>query len=472
MKKRILSIIALVAICVSTFSIQRVAAEEVTAQLISAKSDVIELYSYEDLAKLSSNPTGTFVLKCDIDFTGKEWKPVDFSGIFDGEGHAFLNVNVKDITTTTSVTYDGNLKTYDTYFAGIFGSLKNASVKNLNVLGLKVDIDTDKDCMIGGIAGFMEGSTVENCNVEGELDLRVAARMFGVAGLVGFGNGSLKNCSADVTLVCIDKDAVNKDEQFMGGAYCAGYIDTEGCKIDIKGYDSDHGYVHDGGLIGMYALYPAGTNYAGKINNNTVNGFITFFEDNADRRAYCSGMIGEVLNWTYEYVGNFEDFERDERTDYSVDLLPHTCSNPTYKTTVKASSCTEYGYTLNECSACSEYSFKSNYKPKAHTLSDAVVVEAATTEREGLQKAACSKCNALVFEKTAKLEQVAQSVDNKANDAGDNKADEANGGNGIVKILVIIGLVALLLMFLYCAVTIYKNKQRAKRRRKRNRNRR
>ena len=136
--------------------------------------------------------------------------------------------------------------------------------------------------------------------------------MFGVGGIVGYGgNGAILNTYTDTTLICIDHDAENRDEQFMGGAYSAGYIDVNGCSIHIHGYDSDHGYVHNGGLVGMYILYPLGCDYKGYINNTRVEGKITFFEDNTDRRAYCKDFMGEVMNWTYEYVGNSSDFKPD-----------------------------------------------------------------------------------------------------------------------------------------------------------------
>ena len=52
----------------------------------------------------------------------------------------------------------------------------------------------------------------------------------------------------------------------------------------------------------MFALYPAGTQYTSYIINNHIEGVISFFEDNEDRRAYCAENVGEVLNWSYDWV--------------------------------------------------------------------------------------------------------------------------------------------------------------------------
>ena len=121
----------------------------------------------------------------------------------------------------------------------------------------------------------------------GYAGLDVNAKMFGVGGIVGYGgNGAIKNTNADVTLVVIDLDKENRDEEFLGGGYSAGNLDVDNVKVNIKGYCSDHGYVHNGGLVGMYAPYPSGNPYEGYIKNTYVEGFITFFEDNTDRRAY------------------------------------------------------------------------------------------------------------------------------------------------------------------------------------------
>ena len=50
----------------------------------------------------------------------------------------------------------------------------------------------------------------------------------------------------------------------------------------------------------MYILYPLGTDYAGYINNTRVEGIITFFEDNTDRRAYCKDSNLLALNASIE----------------------------------------------------------------------------------------------------------------------------------------------------------------------------
>ena len=376
---------------------------------ISAKADgeAINIYTVDDLLAVSENTNADYILMNDIDMAGIEWTPIDFTGNFDGNNHAILNLSVKSTSTEIRTTYDGNYKTYDTCFAGLFGVLENATVKNLTLKGINVTVNKEEPCFIGSIAGFAEKSSIENCSIDGTLRLDVSAKMFGVGGIVGYGgDGSITSTNADVTLICIDHDKENRDEQFMGGGYSAGYLDVDKCFIKIDGYDSDHGYVHDGGLVGMYILYPLGNNYAGYINNTRVEGMITFFEDNTDRRAYCKDFIGEVMNWTYEYVGNSSDFTRNEIKDYSKDLLPHYCEGGNFSKEVIESTCDEFGYTIYKCNDCNEYSYKADYTLKNHNLGELSVIEEATTEKEGLSKGVCLDCGAEVYVITPVVEEI------------------------------------------------------------------
>ena len=325
-----------------------------------AEDGVTEIKTYEDLLKIKDNPTGSYRLVNDIDCKGQDWLPIDFSGTLDGNGKAIMNLTITKTGESTRTTIDGNWKEYDTHFAGLFCVMENATVANLTLLGVNVDVALDDNTYVGTIAGYMADGTIESCTVEGTAKLTSSCKSFGVGGILGYGKGRINSCTADVTLICIDTDKEWKDEQFMGGAYANGYPDVTNCTINIKGYDSDHGYVHDGGIGGMYIL-PHSEKYAGHVDNNKVTGFISFFEDNTNRRAYCVGDIGEIMNWTLTKNGNdITGFERRETKDYSKDLLPNMCENAEYDQSVTAPTETEYGYTTYKCKTC-DYSYKADY---------------------------------------------------------------------------------------------------------------
>ncbi|MCR5251362.1 MAG: hypothetical protein K6E50_12215 [Lachnospiraceae bacterium] len=360
----------------------------------------IDITTPEELASMQEG--GAYRLAADLDMSGTDWTPLAFQGKFDGNGYAILNLRITQTGSCVRSTYDGNMVQYDTYFTGFFDALENAEVTGLRLINLRIDVDTDKPCFAGGIAGYMEKSSISDSSVQGILSLKAHERMFGVGGMIGYGCGSIERTRADVTLVNIDTDASTKDEQFMGGACAAGYPDVNDCEVVIAGFDSDHGYVHDGGLIGMYIFYPRGTVYHGKITNNHVSGKIRFFEDNTNRRAYCKGFIGEIMVWEFDNAGNeTEEFVRDEIFTYDKDILPHECDSPSLKETVTEASC-DFGFTTISCENCG-YTETDHYTLKSHDYEWTVVEEAKVGEK-GLRHGVCRGCGAETDEEIPELE--------------------------------------------------------------------
>ena len=349
---------------------------------ISVKADeAVEIRTADDLLKMAENPGGSYRLTTDIDMRDVTWVPMDFTGVFDGGGYALLNVKIRSTGGKKETTIDGNRVEYETDCSGFFASLRGARVSNLRLLGIDIALETAEPTFAGGIAGYMEDSTISGCVVRGKASLESSGHSIGLGGVAGFGSGAIENTKADMTLIINDTDTEYKEEQFMGGAYAAGFIDLRGNEIKIDGYDSDHGYVHNGGLVGMYILYPEDSDYMGYITENAVNGRIRFFEDNEDRRAYCEAYIGEIMNWSFESDDEFseEGFVRDEVFDYDKVLLPHDCSDPQYETTVTEPSETEIGFTLFRCKECG-YSFLGDYTVRKGSFVPAEVKEETVEE--------------------------------------------------------------------------------------------
>ncbi|MDE7254511.1 MAG: hypothetical protein K2O32_16435 [Acetatifactor sp.] len=379
------------------------AAPCVTLQAEEGEDAPTKIETYEDLLQIGKDPQGSYVLMNDIDMSGLPWEPVAFEGVFDGGGHTLLNLSVENVGAEQADTYDGNYKVYETYFAGLFSTLKEAEIRNVNLVNLQMELETDVPCFIGGIAGYSENSTVRNCNIQGRLELRAHDRMFGVGGIVGYGNGLIEQTGADVTLICIDTDADTRDEQFMGGAYAAGYLDLNECNIVIDGYDSDHGYVHNGGLVGMYIFYPKGTSHEGRITNNTVQGRIRFFEDNTDRRAYCREYLGEVMSWNLKNSDNSAVFERDEVFDYTIDLRPDMCVDASHTETVTEPGCNTFGYTTITCGGCG-YAYTDFYTLYRHSVEEWTTIQSPTQFNTGVQSGVCVRCGVVLEEEMPMLE--------------------------------------------------------------------
>ena len=377
MKKRILCILLVLTVLGAT----AVRAAEIT-------EGPVEIHSVEDLRAMAEAPSGSYVLMEDLDMTGVEWIPVDFTGNFDGNGHAILNLTLTQPGLGRADSQDGNYKSYDTTYAGLFGTLRGATVANLKLINVRALVETDEPCFLGGITGYMEDSTISGCTVTGTLELRAHDRMFGVGGVAGFGGGAIVNCGVDVTLICTDTDPTTLDEQFMGGVYATGFIDVIDCDVTIDGYCSEYGYVHNGGIVGMYMQYIMGHGVCGYITGNTVTGKITFFECNTNRRAYCEAYAGEVVAACYRIANNTQDFLREEVRDYTLELRPEMCQSPVYTETVTAAGCDSYGYTRFTCQSCG-YSYTDRYTLFAHTVAEWTVAAEPTAEAEGLLTGHC-----------------------------------------------------------------------------------
>ena len=56
----------------------------------------------------------------------------------------------------------------------------------------------------------MDKSSIKDCTISGTLSLKTTAKMFGVGGIAGFGNGAIDQTNADMTLICIDTNKTEK----------------------------------------------------------------------------------------------------------------------------------------------------------------------------------------------------------------------------------------------------------------------
>lgn len=355
----------------------------------------------EDLLAMAEDPSGSYILMNDLDMTGVSWKALDFSGTFDGNGYAILNLTITQPGDENPKVYDGNWKPYDGTCFGLFGTLRDAEIRNLKLLNVRGTVSWDGPVFMGALAGYAENVVISGCTVTAVLELRAHDRIFGLGGLVGFGKGVMENCHLDMTLINVDTDPETLDEQFLGGVCAVGFMDIYDCTVKLAGFVSDHGYVHSGGVVGMYMEYPWTYGEVGNIKGLTLDGKITFFEHNRDRRAYCNSIEGEMLIGWYFTDRNEVNFIRDERFEYDVELRPEMCPEPEYEETVTAADCYEYGYTTYTCTTCG-YSFRDCYTLPDHRVGEWTVIKAPTVEEEGISQGSCP-CGMVFTRRSPKL---------------------------------------------------------------------
>ena len=363
-----------------------------------------EISSAEELSLLRETTDGDFVLTADIDMTGVDWQPIAFSGTLDGGGHTIYNLTISSLGADRAETVDGNDKTYDTALTGFFSVLSGASVRDLSLRGVNIAVETPENVFAGTLAGFASPETVlENISVfDARIDLAETCQrepadehdrcIAGIGGLVGFGGGTYTNCSADSTLVFSDESIGSlRCEEFLGGILSCGNAALTGCTAAIDGYAACRGYAHNGGLVGMFYQYDK-TVDIGTISGCAVTGKITFFEDNADRRAYCEAFAGEFLTWT-NITECTADFQRNEIFDYSAAVKPEKCAEPSYTDTVVTGNCDTFGYTEHTCAVCG-YSYRDTFTPPQHTPGEWTETKTPTEAEDGEETLRCALCGA------------------------------------------------------------------------------
>ncbi|MFP3154320.1 hypothetical protein LQZ18_07810 [Lachnospiraceae bacterium ZAX-1] len=175
------------------------------APIDEADPKAIEISNAVELAKIGMDESypldGSYALGTDIDLSGKEWKPIGmdessaFTGFFDGQGHV-----IKGMTITGNVRY-----------AGLFGYVRDATVKNVGMEDGYIDVsNTDAGAFAGGIAGFnvsnsgADSLSYSNCYNMGGVAATVTATTpyIGITlgnadaeGITGYSNGgSYSNC--------------------------------------------------------------------------------------------------------------------------------------------------------------------------------------------------------------------------------------------------------------------------------------
>lgn len=354
-------------------------------------TDAVEIYTVEDLRAMAQDPLGNYILMEDLDMAGVEWLPLDFQGTFNGNGKSILNLTLTRPGKETALSYDGNQVSYETAFVGLFGVLRNAVVENLKLLNVRCVIETEEPMFVGGIAGFCQDSKILSCEVRGTLELRAGNGIYGVGGVAGYGSGAIENTSVDVTLITVDTVPDTKGEQFLGGVYGTGFLDSTNNSVKIAGYISEYGYVHSGGITGMYMQQPLGAGVSGRMTGNSVTGQITFFEHNENRRAYCAAYAGETLAQTYTRNNNKENFQRKEIWSDTTELRPCTCEEPSFEESVREPSCNAFGYTTYVCTGCG-YTTVDHYTLPAHSITQWHTTVVPTTQTEGLSTAICDDC--------------------------------------------------------------------------------
>lgn len=270
-----------------------------------------------------------FKLMEDIDLGSWDWTPVggnggayrSFQGVFDGNGHTIYNLKV-----------NGELS-----YVGLFGYLKNATVKNLNIdsadvkgrsyVGIIAGLASDEcNIMNCSVGGSVKGSHVYNTNLqnnysriggiagsfdgtmEGCVNNAYVTGDYGAGGLIG----TAENSSVSIS-DCVNNGRVN-GSRYIGGI--AGLTDTSAESVIMRsGSCGDiYGGEDTGGMLGravnarMEECFSCGYvrgsdrvgGIAGAIDESSISDSYSSgniaFNAAADNESCIGGIAGELLN--------------------------------------------------------------------------------------------------------------------------------------------------------------------------------
>jgi hypothetical protein len=187
-----------------------------------------------------------------------------FSGNFDGDGHTIeLNIN------TT-----GN-------YAGIFGNLRGATVKNMNVSGRVVLASSSSSySYAGGICGNATNSTVSNCHNTGSISSSSSSHSY-AGGICGYG-GTINNCYNTGN---ISSSSSSSSSSSYAGGICGSGGTINNCYNtgNISSSSSSHSYA--GGICG-----------SGGTINNCFAANATITASNSSEAGRIVGDRGSISN--------------------------------------------------------------------------------------------------------------------------------------------------------------------------------
>ena len=156
-----------------------------------------KITSQEELEWIGQEPDAVYTLENDIALSG-EWEPVDFSGVFDGQGHTVSGLNVP---RSKGYTY-----------AGLFGYCAGVEISNLTVQ------IADGAEVAGAYAGAVAGSCyspdeetpsrITNCHSEGGAVVPSEGTYYAaLGGLVGSASDAVvEDCSSSCTADAAEGD--------------------------------------------------------------------------------------------------------------------------------------------------------------------------------------------------------------------------------------------------------------------------
>lgn len=263
-----------------------------------------QLVNFRNKVNAGASYSGMTVnLTADIDISERAWTPIGakhreninadsnvFQGTFDGKGHKITGLT--NIGFMISSAYKGwndtTPKDYNEYVFGLFGSVYNATIKNIVMANVNIDLACDEKervvgDSVGAIVGYAAGTnvTIDSCKVLSGSIVGYDA----VAGIIGrtySAKTTINKCENAATVT-----AIRRASGILGFARFsdAKIVAITGCKNSgnvkqtgtpttdpaEKGQEGNYGYYMVAGL----AIYQKGSGNEIDITGSSNTGTVT-----------------------------------------------------------------------------------------------------------------------------------------------------------------------------------------------------
>lgn len=242
-----------------------------------------QIASAGDLQQMQKFPKANYVLTKDIDASDYYFTPIkDFSGKLDGKGHTVGNLTVKSSGST----------------AGIFGSMSNAEVRNLDLVNVKFMLSSDCD-KAAVVAADMSNSVIDNVHVYNiSLSNTDFAGVFGaIAGQASF-KSKINNCSgANIEAILPQSSLGGIAADILTG------VQITGCSFSgtLTG-SSPVGGIAGSSLTGDELIEDCHVD-AALTAENVIGGVIGYSNRSTVNRCYVEGTVEATKANRWEDVG-------------------------------------------------------------------------------------------------------------------------------------------------------------------------
>jgi hypothetical protein len=278
----------------------------------------IAITNETELRAILSNEA--YYLANDITLT-LPWIPIDFSGYFNGSGHAISGITITGSVNETEI--------------GFFGSLIGATVNNLTLIGSFDVTLTGYEPALGGLAGRAEDSIVSTVNASIDINAESTDGIAMVGGIVGRSASSLYN-------EVIYDGAIVSEHAISGGFIGAAVQSGEPVtihqsaalgSIEVSGGEQSPTGGFIGRLIDNYMTISESKAEISVTGPNYIGGFIGYMGSGTIENSYSKGAVtatGTLIVHVGGFVGRMEGYNNKVRYSIAMTTIAYEYGNDIY----------------------------------------------------------------------------------------------------------------------------------------------